>query len=359
MRGKIVKTTVPDTSAPCPHDKVNRQFRAPEPNLLWVSDFTSVSTWQGFVYVAFVIDTFADRILGWRVSRSAKANFVLDALEQALHDRRPVQKEGLMHHPDRGGQYLSIRYTERLTEAGIQPSVGSVGDSYDNALAKTIDGLCRTERIHHQGPWRNMQDLEMATLRWLDWFNHRRLLGPIGNIPPAEAEETFYAQRDVRDMVAGNEAIGLRENRGGSNFRQFHHGAKARRCLVQVQCPDHATRAATLAGKCYNRQRVSAPRLILMTGKRILDECHETDDGLAIVSALRVVAPETVKQIVDCLLRQIEEDAPTRKRMNGLNTVNEIARLGANLKAGGHVHTGSSAEEIDAFLASLARSARS
>lgn len=164
VRGKIVKTTVPDTSAPCPHDKVNRIFRAPEPNLLWVSDFTYVSTWQGFVYVAFVIDTFADRIVGWRVSRSAKTDFVLDALEQALHDRRPVQKGGLIHHSDRGGQYLSIRYTERLAEAGIEPSVGSVGDSYDNALAETINGLYKTELIHRQGPWRNMQDLEMATL---------------------------------------------------------------------------------------------------------------------------------------------------------------------------------------------------
>ena len=202
VRGKVVKTTVPDTSAPCPRDKVNRVFRAPAPNLLWVSDFTYVSTWQGFVYVAFVIDTFADRIVGWRVSRSAKTDFVLDALEQALHDRRPVQKGGLIHHSDRGGQYLSIRYTERLAEAGIEPSVGSVGDSYDNALAETINGLYKTELVQRQGPWRNMQDLEMATLGWVDWFNNRRLLGPIGNIPPAEAEENFYAQRDVLDMVA-------------------------------------------------------------------------------------------------------------------------------------------------------------
>jgi transposase InsO family protein len=154
------------------------------------------------LYVAFVIDTFADRIVGWRVSRSAKTDFVLDALEQALHDRRPVQKSGLVHHSDRGGQYLSIRYTERLAEAGIEPSLGSVGDSYDNALAETINGLYKTELVHRQGPWRNMQDLEMATLGWVDWFNHRRLLGPIGNIPPAEAQQNFYAQRDVLDMVA-------------------------------------------------------------------------------------------------------------------------------------------------------------
>ncbi|SHI59228.1 Transposase InsO and inactivated derivatives [Shimia gijangensis] len=202
VRGKVVKTTVPDTSVPCPRDKVNRIFRAPAPNLLWVSDFTYVSTWQGFVYVAFVIDTFADRIVGWRVSRSAKTDFVLDALEQALHDRRPVQESGLIHHSDHGGQYLSIRYTERLAEAGIEPSVGSVGDSYDNALAETINGLYKTELVHKQGPWRNIQDLEMATLGWVDWVNNRRLLGPIGNIPPAEAEENLYAQRDVLELVA-------------------------------------------------------------------------------------------------------------------------------------------------------------
>jgi transposase InsO family protein len=201
-RGKVVKTTVPVVSAPCPRDRVNRQFRAPAPNILWVSDFTYVSTWQGFIYVAFVIDTFADRIVGWRVSRSAKTDFVLDALEQALYDRQPVQKGGLIHHSDRGRQYLSIRYTERLAEAGIEPSVGSVGDSYDNALAETINGLYKTELVHRQGPWRTMQDLELATLGWVDWFNNRRLLGPIGNIPPAEAEENFYAQLDVFDMVA-------------------------------------------------------------------------------------------------------------------------------------------------------------
>ena len=181
---------------------MNRVFRAPVPNLLWVSDFTYVSTWQGFVYVAFVIDTFADHIVGWRVSRSAKTDFVLDALEQALHDRRPVRKSGLVHLPDRGGQYLSILYTEHLAEAGIEPSVGSVGDSCDNALAETINGLYKTELVHRQGPWRNMHELEMATLGWVDWFNSRRLLRPIGSIPPAEAEENFYAQRDVLDILA-------------------------------------------------------------------------------------------------------------------------------------------------------------
>jgi putative transposase len=161
-----------------------------------------VSTWQGFVYVAFVIDTFADRIVGWRVSRSAKTDFVLDALEQALHDRRPVHESGLIHHSDRGGQYLSIRYTERLAEAGIEPSEGSAGDSYDNATAETINGLYKTELAHRQGPWRSVQALELATLGWVDCFNNRRLLGPIGNIPPAEAKQNYYALRDAFDMVA-------------------------------------------------------------------------------------------------------------------------------------------------------------
>jgi transposase InsO family protein len=151
--------------------------------------------------VAFVIGAFADRIVGLRGSRSAKTDFVLDALEQALHDRRPVQKSGLVHHSDRDGQYLSIRYTEPLAEAGIEPSVGSVGDSYDKALAQTINGLYKTELAHRQSPWRNMQELEMVTLGWIDWFNNRRLLGPIGNIPPAEAEQNFYAQHHVPDMV--------------------------------------------------------------------------------------------------------------------------------------------------------------
>ena len=202
VRGKHVKTTIGDQAAPCPDDHVNRQFHAPAPNMLWVSDFTYVSTWAGFVYVAFVIDTFADRIVGWRVSRSAKTDFVLDALEQALYDRRPARKAGLVHHSDRGVQYLSIRYTERLAEAGIEPSVGSVGDSYDNALAETINGLYKTELIHRRGPWRNLEAVEYATLEWVDWFNNRRLLEPIGNIPPAEAEARFYAQTEEFAMVA-------------------------------------------------------------------------------------------------------------------------------------------------------------
>jgi putative transposase len=201
VRGKAARTTVPDKAASCPADKVNRQFQAPRPNQLWVSDFTYVATWQGFVYVAFVIDTFARRIVGWRVSRNAQTGFVLDALEQALHDRRPLQG-GLVHHSDRGGQYLSIRYTERLAAAGIEPSVGSVGDSYDNALAESIIGLFKTEVVWRRGPWKSLEAVEFATLEWVDWFNNRRLLEPIGSIPPAEAEMRYYASQQEVALAA-------------------------------------------------------------------------------------------------------------------------------------------------------------
>ncbi|WP_150007485.1 IS3 family transposase, partial [Iodidimonas nitroreducens] len=202
IRGKPVRTTVSDHAAPCPLDHVNRQFHAPSPNMLWVSDFTYVATWKGFVYVAFVIDVYARYIVGWRVSRTAHASFVLDALEQALHDRRPTHRGGLIHHSDRGSQYVSIKYTERLAEAGIEPSVGSVGDSYDNALAETINGLYKAEVIHRRGPWRSFEAVEYATLEWVDWFNNKRLLEPIGNIPPAEAEKNYYAMLDETDMAA-------------------------------------------------------------------------------------------------------------------------------------------------------------
>lgn len=202
VRGRTVKTTVSNPAVPCPRDKVNRQFRAPRPNMLWVSDFTYVATWQGFVYVAFVIDAFARRIVGWRASRSAETGFVLDALEQALYQRRPFRGSGLVHHSDRGSQYVAIRYTERLAEAGIEPSVGSVGDSYDNALAESIIGLFKTEVIRRRGPWRNIDAVEFATLEWADWFNNRRLLEPIGNIPPAEAEAAYYAALDQPAMAA-------------------------------------------------------------------------------------------------------------------------------------------------------------
>ena len=202
IRGKAIKTTTPDKAAPCPLDHVNRQFHAPAPNRLWVSDFTYVSTWNGFVYVAFVIYAYARRIVGWRVSRTPHASFVLDALEQALHERRPVNRGGLIHHSDRGSQYVSIKYSERLAEAGIEPSVGSVGDSYDNALAETINGLYKAEVIHRRGPWRSFEAVEFATLKWVDWFNHRRLMRPIGDIPPAEAEERYYAMLDQPAMAA-------------------------------------------------------------------------------------------------------------------------------------------------------------
>ncbi len=199
-RGKVVRTTAPDKALPCPLDRVNRQFKADRPNQLWVSDFTYVSTWQGWLYVAFVIDVFARRIVGWRVSSSMHTDFVLDALEQALYARQP-ELGALIHHSDRGSQYVSIRYTERLVEAGIEPSVGSRGDSYDNALAETINGLYKTELIHKQGPWKSRESVELATLNWVFWFNHQRLLGPIGYIPPAEAEAQYYRQLTNSDSA--------------------------------------------------------------------------------------------------------------------------------------------------------------
>jgi transposase InsO family protein len=201
VRGKETRTTVSNPATPCPTDKVNRQFRAPAPNVLWVSDFTYVATWQGFVYAAFVIDVFARRIVGWRVSRTAQTGFVLDALEQALHDRRPARGR-LTCHSDKGSQYVSIRYTERLLEAGIEPSVGSVGDSYDNALAETVIGLFKTEVIRRRGPWHSLEEVEFATLEWVAWFNTQRLLEPIGNVPPAEAEARYYAQESEPALAA-------------------------------------------------------------------------------------------------------------------------------------------------------------
>ena len=193
-RGKVVRTTVCDMTAARPLDRVNRQFKADRPNQLWVSDFTYVSTWQGRQYVAFVIDVYSRRIVGWRQSSSMRTDFVLDALEQALHDRQPERADALIHHSDRGSQYVSIRYSERLAEAGIEPSVGSKGDSYDNALAETINGLYKAELIHRRAPWKTKESLELATLEWVSWFNHHRLLEPIGYIPPAEAEDKYYRQ---------------------------------------------------------------------------------------------------------------------------------------------------------------------
>ncbi|KGF80382.1 transposase [Massilia sp. JS1662] len=201
IRGKVVRTTVVDAKAPCPLDRVNRQFKAQRPNQLWVSDFTYVSTWQGFVYVAFVIDVFARRIVGWRVSSSMRTDFVLDALEQALYARQP-ERNALVHHSDRGSQYVSIKYSERLAEAGIEPSVGSKGNSYDDALAETINGLYKAELIHRRAPWKTREAVELATLEWVSWFNHHRLLGPLGYILPAEAEANYYKQMSSQAIPA-------------------------------------------------------------------------------------------------------------------------------------------------------------
>jgi len=202
-RGKRVRTTVGDETAIKPLDRVNRQFHADKPNQLWVSDFTYVSTWQGWQYVAFVIDVYARRIVGWQVSQSMTTDFVLDALEQALYARQPGNDGSLIHHSDRGSQYVSIRYSERLAEAGIEPSVGSKGDSYDNALAETINGLYKAELIHRRAPWKTRQSLELATLEWVAWFNQRRLHSAIGYIPPAEAEAKYYNQLASADKQTG------------------------------------------------------------------------------------------------------------------------------------------------------------
>ena len=198
VRGRAWVTTTQAADRPVVlPDLVDRRFAATRPNQLWVSDFTYVATWRGFVYVAFVIDVFARRIVGWRVSSSLATDFVLDALEQAIYDRCGAAPDGLVHHSDRGTQYLSMRYTDRLADAGIAPSVGSCGDSYDNALAETIIGLFKTEVIRRKGPWRHLEGVEFATLEWVDWFNHRRLLEPIGYVPPAEYEARYYEQAAV------------------------------------------------------------------------------------------------------------------------------------------------------------------
>ncbi len=195
VRGRKVKTTIPDDLAERPMDLVRRDFTADRPNRLWVADLTYVATWSGFVYVAFITDVFSRKIVGWRVSSSLRSDLALDALEQALHARPDLQQ--LVHHSDRGVQYLSIRYTERLKDIGIEPSVGSVGDSYDNALAETINGLYKTELIRQNGPWRNIEEVEFATLVWVDWFNHRRLLEPIGNIPPVKFEAMYFQNQEA------------------------------------------------------------------------------------------------------------------------------------------------------------------
>ena len=208
VRGKAFKvTTIPGEESSRPLDLVNRDFQVSRPNELWVSDLTYVATWRGFVYVAFVIDVYARRIVGWRVSTSLRSDLALDALEQAICEREDDQDGRLIHHSDHGVQYLSIRYTERLAEAGIEPSVGSVGDSYDNALAESIIGLFKTEVIRRLGPWRNGEDVEFATLEWVWWFNYHRLLGPIGHVPPVEYEEAYY-----QSQAESIEDVGLKQN---------------------------------------------------------------------------------------------------------------------------------------------------
>ena len=203
VRGRAwVVTTRADAAADRPADLVDRQFTAARPNQLWVADFTYVATWRGFVYVAFVIDVFARSIVGWRVSSSLRTDFVLDALEQAIYQRCGAEVIDLVHHSDRGTQYLSMRYTERLADAGIAPSVGSRGDSYDNAMAESIIGLFKTEVIQRKGPWRHLEAVEFATLRWVDWFNNRRLLEPIGYVPPAEYEAQYYEQLQCGATIA-------------------------------------------------------------------------------------------------------------------------------------------------------------
>jgi transposase InsO family protein len=203
-RGAFKITTTPDDRAERPADLVDRKFTATRPNQLWVADITYVATWTGFVYVAFVIDVFSRMIVGWRVSSSLRSDLALDALEMAVW-ARGGDADGVIHHSDRGVQYLSIRYTERLAEAGAVASVGSRGDSYDNAMAETINGLYKTEVIRREGPWRNIDDVEYATLEWVDWFNNRRLLEPIGDMPPSEFEGLYWLEQ------AANDTVGLKE----------------------------------------------------------------------------------------------------------------------------------------------------
>jgi putative transposase len=201
VRGKRIRTTVADNRSLRPLDLVKRNFTAPCPNQLWVADFTYVATWRGFVYVAFVIDVYARMIVGWRVTTTMNAELTLDALEQALWARKIPG--GVIHHSDRGSQYLSIRYSERLSEAGMEPSVGSVGDSYDNALAESVIGLFKTEVIRRRGPWRSLEAVEYATLEWVDWFNNRRILESIGNVSPAEFELAYYQSEEGPVVAAG------------------------------------------------------------------------------------------------------------------------------------------------------------
>lgn len=207
-RGKTRRTTTPEEAGPRPADLVDRDFSASRPNQLWVADLTYVATWSGFVYAAFIVDAYSRFIVGWQTSRSLRTDLALDALEMAIWSRRD-RLEGLVHHSDRGSQYLAIRYTERLAEAGAVTSVGSRGDSYDNALAESIIGLYKTELIRRRGPWKGIDDVEYSTLEWVDWFNHRRLLEPIGHVPPAEFEAAYYRE-EVPHYTAGLKEPSLR-----------------------------------------------------------------------------------------------------------------------------------------------------
>jgi putative transposase len=200
-RGKRQITTRPVEVGERPADLVERQYKAPAPNRLWVADLTYVSTWAGFIYTAFVVDVFSRAIVGWRVSASLRADLALDALEMAIWSRRSQDLAGLVHHSDRGVQYLAIRYTERLAEAGAVTSVGSRGDSYDNALAESVHALYKTELIRRRGPWRSMEEVELATARWVEWYNQRRLHGAIENLPPAEYEDRYWRRLQAPDAA--------------------------------------------------------------------------------------------------------------------------------------------------------------
>jgi len=204
-RGKGKRTTIPDPLIARPGDLVDRKFTAAAPNVLWVADITYVATWRGFAYVAFVIDVFSRRILGWRVTASPRAELALDALEMAVWTRRGERLDGLIHHSDRGSQYLSIRYTERLAEAGAITSVGSRGDSYDNAMAESIIGLYKNELVHPRAPWKTIDDVELATLSWVHWWNTTRLLEPIGHVPPVEAEQHWIAASTANKNHLGDD----------------------------------------------------------------------------------------------------------------------------------------------------------
>lgn len=196
-RGRHWKTTIPDENAERPSDLVQRDFSAPAPNRLWVADLTYVKTHAGFVYAAFIIDVFSRFIVGWQVSSSLRSDIALDALEMAIHSRRVDEHSALINHHDRGVQYVSFRYSHRLLEAGIEASIGSKGDSYDNALAESFNGLYKTELIYHEGPWKGVEDVEWATLTYVDWFNHRRLHGEIGMVAPAMFEAAYYDQQEL------------------------------------------------------------------------------------------------------------------------------------------------------------------